>query len=464
MLDKHIKLVNNITNCYKESISILPKEKNDRIISIKLNNFGLIKLTLKNDNREKIYYDSENYELVNDGPIQIYKQDKGYLVACRGEYNEESVIFTYDCEEIEYSLELYDYASIKVYDKEIICDYRIKLGAKIAYNLLMKHAVLGDEGLNEREIDAIPMAMWIALMDFSRDVENTGAPIICKASDIFLQYNNRYEKEEFLREACKITNLYEGNEEVRIVCDIMKEGLEKLIKSKEKSTYSDIKESLSEHINQWDYKSQAYQIYVYFTNFLINACKDFDMEEKTEETQLEKYIKEEVVPLLKKKGFNGNYPTLRMKTEDKLYIINFEKDKDLIINFSDELLENKDIKILLKTMHYEDIKIEDTIAWDVYNCNSEDVIDDEIETILDTIVVDKSMGGDLLKKCIVQSIGFAMTVDMIVYAIWQPNAKTCAILGLVCFALYLALSYVACAFVAIGEDYIEEEEAKHGNE
>lgn len=35
-----------------------------------------------------------------------------------------------------------------------------------------------------------------------------------------------------------------------------------------------------------------------------------------------------------------------MKTEDKLYIINFEKDKDLIINFSDELLENKDIKIL----------------------------------------------------------------------------------------------------------------------
>ena len=93
-------------------------------------------------------------------------------------------------------------------------------------------------------------------------------------------------------------------------------------------------------------------------------------------------------------------------------------------------------------MHYEDIKIEDTIAWDVYNCNSEDVIDDEIETILDTIVVDKSMGGDLLKKCIVQSIGFAMTVDMIVYAIWQPNAKTCAILGLVCFALYLALSYV----------------------
>lgn len=86
----------------------------------------------------------------------------------------------------------------------------------------------------------------------------------------------------------------------------------------------------------------------------------------------------------------GNYPTLRMKTEDKLYIINFEKDKDLIINFSDELLENKDIKILLKTMHYEDIKIEDTIAWDVYNCNSEDVIDDEIETILDTIVVDKS--------------------------------------------------------------------------
>ena len=57
---------------------------------------------------------------------------------------------------------------------------------------------------------------------------------------------------------------------------------------------------------------------------------------------------------------------------------------------SDELLENKDIKILLKTMHYEDIKIEDTIAWDVYNCNSEDVIDDEIETILDTIVVDKS--------------------------------------------------------------------------
>ena len=60
MLDKHIKLVNNITNCYKESISILPKEKNDRIISIKLNNFGLIKLTLKNDNIEKIYYDSEN--------------------------------------------------------------------------------------------------------------------------------------------------------------------------------------------------------------------------------------------------------------------------------------------------------------------------------------------------------------------------------------------------------------------
>ena len=74
------------------------------------------------------------------------------------------------------------------------------------------------------------------------------------------------------------------------------------------------------------------------------------------------------------------------------------------------------------------------------------------------------MGGDLLKKYIVQSIGFAMTVDMIVYAIWQPNAKTCALLGLICFALYLALSYVACAFIAIGEDYIEEEEAKHGNE
>ena len=34
-----------------------------------------------------------------------------------------------------------------------------------------------------------------------------------------------------------------------------------------------------------------------------------------------------------------------MKTEDKLYIINFEKDKDLIINFSDELLENKETSL-----------------------------------------------------------------------------------------------------------------------
>jgi len=61
MRKKYIEIVNGITDYYKESVNLLDEEEKSKVITITLEKFGLIRVVLKNINKEKIYYNSEKF-------------------------------------------------------------------------------------------------------------------------------------------------------------------------------------------------------------------------------------------------------------------------------------------------------------------------------------------------------------------------------------------------------------------
>ena len=312
MREKYIEIVNGITDYYKESVNLLSGEEKSKVITITLANFGLIRVVLRNINKEKIYYDSENYEPIENGPVEIRKIESGYLVASIGEYNNEPVVFTYECDDVDFELDLYNYSNVKINKKYIKDDYRIKLGNKIAHNLLMKHATLGDEFLNEKEKNILPIAMWIAILDSSQKF--IGLPDYNKIFDLFIQYNGKYEKEEFLQKAIQIESDYEDIKEVRKVCKIMQNCFDRLQVSTDRNNYSKMEEKLIDHLSLWNSLEPVYKVYVDFTNYMKDACESFEINNLNANIEIENYIRNKAGSKLIKVGFEEEYPFYRIKS------------------------------------------------------------------------------------------------------------------------------------------------------
>lgn len=455
MRERYIEIVNGITDYYKGSVNLLAKEEKSKVITITLANFGLIRVFLKNINEEKIYYDSENYEVVENGPVQIRKIENRYLVASIGEQNNQQVVFTYECDEVDFELQLYDYSNVKINKKYIKDDYRIKLGNKIAHNLLMKHATLGDEFLNEKEKNILPMAMWIAILDSSQKF--IGLPDYNKVFDLFIQYNGKYEKEEFLQKAIQIEKDYEDIKEVRKVCKIMQNCLDNLQVSSDRSYYSKMEEKLINHLSFWNSLEAVYKVYTDFTNYMKEACESFERNNPNENSEIENYIKNKVGSKLVKAGFEEEYPLYRIKTEDKVYVLEFEiiNNQKVNIKMLQEILdESCELIELLDIMDYEYLKPEDIDGWDEEICKTKEDIDEEVETILGCLLVDKSLSKQSGKLGVIGGIIAAI----ISYLLLNLSILICGVIGIVTCIILVTIEKYARMFMTLLNKGDEENE------
>ncbi len=436
MREKYIDIVNDITYYYKESVNLLFEEEKSKIITITLVDFGHIRVYLRNASKEKIYYDSENYEAIENGPVQIRKIEIGYSVASIGEYNNEPVVFTYECEEVDFELDLYNYSNIKINKKYIKHDYRVKLGNKIAHNLLMKHATLGYEFLNEKEKNILPVAMWISILDSSQKF--IGLPDYNKIFDLFIQYNGKYEKEEFLQKAIQIENDYEDIKEVKKVCKIMKNGLDNLQVSLDKNDYLKMEEKLINHLSFWNSLEPVYKVYTDFTNYMKEACESFETNNLNQNIEIENYIKNKVGSKLVKVGFEEEFPFYRIKTEEKIYVLEFDiiNNQKVNIKILQEILdESPELVELLNMMDYKYLKPEDIDGWDEEICKTKEDIDEEVEIILDCLLVDKTLSKQNGKLGIIGVI----IVAIISYLLWKPSILICGIIGIVTCIILVAI-------------------------
>lgn len=455
MKEKYIEIVNNITNYYNESVNLLTEENENKVIAITLVNFGLIRLILKNINREKIYYDSENYDAIENGPVQISNLENRYFVASIGEYKNESVVFTYECDDIEFKLELYDYSNIKINKNHIKGDYRVKLGNKIAHNLLMKHATLGDEFLTEKEKNILPMAMWIAIMDSSQSFVK--APDYNKIFDLFIQYNGKYEKEEFLSKAIQIEKDYKYIDEVKEVCKIMDNCLDKLQRSQDRGIYSKMEEKLIDHLCFWTILEPVYDVYINFTNYMKDACESFKINNLIPNLELEDYIKNKVGKKLIKAGFKEEYPYYRIKTENKIYVLEFEiiNNQNVNVKILQELLDESDDLIeLLEKMDYIYLRPEDIRGWSNEICKTKEDIDEEVETMLDCLLVDKTL---IKQNGKLGLIGAAIAI-IISYLLWKLSILICGVIGIITYIILSTIEKYIRMFVAIYNEGDDENE------
>ncbi|MCC3868955.1 hypothetical protein [Terrisporobacter mayombei] len=455
MRERYIEIVNGITDYYKGSVNLLAKEEKSKVITITLANFGLIRVVLRNINKEKIYSDSENYEPIENGPVQIRKIENGYLVASIGERNNEQVVFTYECDEVDFELDSYNYSNVKINKKYIKDDYRVKLGNKIAHNLLMKHATLGDEFLNEKEKNILPVAMWIAILDSSQNFIKL--PDCNKIFDLFIQYNGRYEKEEFLQKAIQIEKDYEHINEVREVCKIMKDCLDELQTCKDRGIYFKMEEKLIDYLCYWNYLDPEYEVYVNFTNYMKDACGNFEINDSKENTEIKNYIKNKVGSKLVKAGFEEEYPFYRIKTEDKVYVLEFEviDNQKVNIKMLQEIVDESDkLMELLEKMDYKYLKPEDINGWDEEICKSKKDIDEELETILDCLLVDKTLSKQNGKLGIIGGI----IVAIISYLLWKPSILICGVIGIVTCIILVNIEKYARIFMTLWNEGDEENE------
>ena len=206
----HKKIINKIGNTYKNYINI-SLDNEAGILNLKLDKFANIELKLKNATQN---IDESLKEFVNElstsSFIQIKEVPNGYLISSFIGSKKGSQKITAFCEDIDFNTEFYDYSQIKISEDENIDNYRVRLGVKQARNLLSKHALLGDENLNDIEKNLLKYAMLIAILNSAQDDETYDMESICSIYDLFLKYDNNYEKIEFLEQALKATESYAG--------------------------------------------------------------------------------------------------------------------------------------------------------------------------------------------------------------------------------------------------------------
>ena len=334
----HKKIINKIGNTYKNYINI-SLDNEVGILNLKLDKFANIELKLKNA----------------------------------------------FCEDIDFNIEFYDYSKINISENENIDNYRVRLGVKQVRNLLSKHALLGDENLNDIEKELIKYAMLIAILNSAQDDETYDMESICSIYDLFLKYDNNYEKIEFLEQALKATESYAGKiQEIDEIKNIIEEYIEiqheldKNTKNTKNFNFDEFQKKIKKYQEKCYYYKPLYKVYADFTLEVKKACKDFKNPTKTLETDysisIRNYIDSQVIPVLKQSGFEGEYPYFTYKSHKKLYTLGFEINSNkTLVKYDDRKINSKKIINLLKNVEPRDINIEDVGVYLVDKCS--DIVD-----------------------------------------------------------------------------------------
>ena len=381
----HKKIINKIGNTYKNYINI-SLDNEAGILNLKLDKFANIELKLKNATQN---IDEGLKEFVNElstsSFIQIKKVPNGYLISSFIDSKKGSQKITAFCEDIDFNIEFYDYSKIKISEDENIDNYRVRLGVKQVRNLLSKHALLGDENLNDIEKELIKYAMLIAILNSAQDDETYDMESICSIYDLFLKYDNNYEKIEFLEQALKATESYAGKiQEIDEIKNIIEEYIEiqheldKNTKNTKNFNFEEFQKKIKKYQEKCYYYKPLYKVYADFTLEVKKACKDFKNPTKTLETDysisIRNYIDSQVIPVLKQSGFEGEYPYFTHKSHKKLYTLGFEINSNkTLVKYDDRKINSKKIVNLLKNVEPRDINIEDVGVYLVDKCS--DIVD-----------------------------------------------------------------------------------------
>lgn len=381
----HKQIINKIGNTYKNYINI-SLDNEAGILNLKLDKFANIELKLKNATQN---IDESLNEFVNElstsSFIQIKEVPNGYLISSFIGSKKGSQKITAFCEDIDFNIEFYDYSKIKISEDENIDNYRVRLGVKQVRNLLSKHALLGDENLNDIEKELIKYAMLIAILNSAQDDETYDMESICSIYDLFLKYDNNYEKIEFLEQALKATESYAGKiQEIDEIKNIIEEYIEiqheldKNTKNTKNFNFDEFQKKIKKYQEKCYYYKPLYKVYADFTLEVKKACKDFKNPTKTLETDysisIRNYIDSQVIPVLKQSGFEGEYPYFTYKSHKKLYTLGFEINSNkTLVKYDDRKINSKKIVNLLKNVEPRDINIEDVGVYLVDKCS--DIVD-----------------------------------------------------------------------------------------
>lgn len=398
------KILNNIGETYKNYIEISLDESDFLKVNIILDEFAGIKLQLKNatnDISENLNQEIRNLSSMSF--LEIKEVENGYLFSILVGNKRRKDRFTYFCSDVEFDMEFYDYSKIEISQDEIIDNYRVVLAVKEARNLLEKHALLGDEGINEKEKSLIKNAMLIVLLNSSQFYEVYNEKSICDIYDLFLKYNDRYEKKEFLEAALDACKPYEGEiEEIEALENTIKsyldiqDELDKNIKNTKSFDFEKFQKDIEKYQDKCYYYKPMYKIYADFSINIKKACEGFKDRNKAEKTQfsidMEKYIYEKILSQLKENGFEGEFPNYRYKDDKKIYMLSFKiKNDKVVIESGDRKISSKKMKSLLQNIDYVEMNLFDLDEYFYVDCKKTEEIDVCVEDVLDDLEIHKDM-------------------------------------------------------------------------
>lgn len=396
------KILNDIGNTYKNYIDISVEDGDSTNVNINLDEFAGVKLELKNSSRD-INDNLKEYirNLSSISCVEIMDVENGYLISLLvGQKRKERYI--YFCEDINFDIELYDYSKIEISENEIIDNYRVILAVKEARNLLEKHALLGNEWLNQNEKELIKNAMLIVLLNSAQFYEVYDQNSICSIYDLFLKYDNKYEKKEFLEEALKACKLYEGKIEkieelqniIKYYLDIQKQ-LDKRVKNIESFDFSEFQKDIEKYQDKCYYYKPMYKIYSDFSVNIKNTCKDFKNKNEVDDNSfiidINNYIKEEILPRLEENGFKGQFPKYIYKDDKKIFLVEFIiKDDRVEIKNCEQKITSKKIVSLFKNIDYRDVENMDFAVYYTTKCEDKEQLECLIEEILEEVDLHKN--------------------------------------------------------------------------
>ena len=395
------EIINTIGNTYNHFIDI-SINKDLSIFNIELGEFAQIKLELINiqQNKDKVLEEiNKQSEIIL---LDVKKVDKGYEIPLYINNKELRYKVVLYCEDIICRIRFWDYSKINISEDENKDNYRVLLAVKEAKNILMKYKIFGDNGLNYIERELIKYALLILILNLLQLEKQYNQEFSLDKEDLLKTNDINIEKIE-LEQALKALEFYKdkvkGIDKIKEEIVIYLNNLKALVKNDNNYNLKQYKENRYNYPNHCYYYQPIYRIYSDFSIAIKNACKDFEDKHQFPNTKfatnINNYIQNKIIPILKLNEFEGEYPYFIYKDYKKIYIISFEiKENKVVIKYDDKDKSNLKIKSLLENIDYREMKPEDFCVYLTSECLDKESVGDCINQFIDDLRLHKQVEFD----------------------------------------------------------------------
>lgn len=398
-MNKYYKdIINNIGNTYNYFINISTDE-NLSIFNIELGEFAQIKLKLKNikQNRDKVLEEiTRQSEIIL---LDIKKHESGYLLTLYINNKEERYKVSLFCEDMDCDIQFWDYSKIKISEDENKDNYRVLLAVKEAKNLLMKRKLFDENALNYKERNLVKNAVLIIILSLLQLKEQYNDSSYLDSEDLFKNKDENIEREA-LQQALQVIEFYIGKiKEAQAIKEKIEYYLnnpKKLMGNRNDNNSKKDQKNISNYQNHCYYYQSIYRIYSDFSIAIENSCKEFECKYKTPNTKfaidINDYIQNKIIPILKQNGFEGEYPCFVYKDCKKIYIISFQiMPNKVVIKYDDKNIDTRKIRALLENIDYKEIKPEDFCVYLTSECLDSDAIGECVSQFIEDLKVYKQI-------------------------------------------------------------------------